>query len=79
MCLLRRIDRHHLHHNGDRHAYEANEDAGDPLRERERGRVREVAEELDYDELEDDGAAEDGGEHVVVQYALEDIYPLHLP
>lgn len=64
--FLQRIDRDHLHGGGDGHAYEADEDASDPLRERERGGVGEAAEELDYDELEDDGAAEDRREHVVV-------------
>jgi len=63
---LHRIHRDHLHHHGDRHSYESDGDAGHPLREAERGRVGEAAEELYDYELEDDGAAEDHGEHVVV-------------
>lgn len=63
---LHRIHWDHLHRHCDRHAYEADDDAGDPLREGERGCVRETAEELYDYELEDDSATEDSGEHVVV-------------
>ena len=64
--FLRRTNWDHLDNSSNRHAYKTNEDASDPLVECEGCGVCEIAKELYYDELEDDGAAEDHDEHVVV-------------
>ena len=76
--FLRRINWNQLHNSSDRHAYETDENAGDPLLEWERGSVCKIAKKLYDGELEDDGATEDGNEHVVVQNSIRYVYPLHL-
>ena len=72
-------NRNELDDDGDRHSDEAQEHAGKPLEAGERRRVGKLAEELDHDELEDDRAAEDTHEDIVLQHALEHIELLHLP
>ena len=66
MIFLLRTDRDHLDYRSDGHAYEADDDAGEPLLERERGSVREITKELYYYDLEYDSAAKHGDKHVVV-------------
>ena len=66
LSFLWRTNWDHLDNSSNRHAYKTNEDASDPLVECEGCGVCEIAKELYYDELEDDGAAEDHDEHVIV-------------
>lgn len=64
--LLLRTHWDKLDYPSDRHAYEANDNAGEPLPEWQRSGVREITKELYYDDLEYDRAAEHRDEHVVV-------------